>query len=123
MKKVILGSVLAVAAVTANATTQSQSFCTGGSNQAAAPAATGSDTDNNFVKVVFTPRCSANVSLIGKDGGVFYAVGSGSSKGKTSFRGSSAGGGIVSDATCATGGCTTSDAQTAAQSTSNLPSG
>jgi len=123
MKKVILGSVLAVAAVTANATTASQQFCSGGSNQAAqGAAAVGGATDNNFVKVAFTPRCSSNISLTAVDGGVYYAVGSGSTKGKTSFRGSSAGGGIVSNATCATTGCTTSDAQTAAQSTANLPS-
>lgn len=115
MKKVILGSVLAIAAVTANAATASQSFCTGASGQTAGAASVGTDTDNNFVKVAFTPRCSANISLVGKDGGVFYAVGAGSSKGKTSFRGSSAGGGIVSNATCATSGCNSSDAQTAAQ--------
>lgn len=123
MKKVILGSVLAVAAASASATTASQAFCSGQSTQTGIPAATvGTDTDNNFVKVAFTPKCSANVYLTGKDGGIFYAVGSGSSKGKTSFRGSSAGGGIVSSAQCATTGCTSQNAQDAAQHANNLPS-
>jgi len=119
MKKVILGSVLAMVVVTANAATASQTFCTGASNQTAVSVATGSDTDNNFVKAGFTPKCSANVSLVGIDGGVYYTVGAGSSKGKTSFRGSSAGGGIVSNVTCATTGCNSTDASTAAQ---NAPS-
>lgn len=114
MKKVILGAVLAVAAIGSANAVVTQTFCTGGSNQAASAASVGTATDNNFIKVTFTPRCSANVSLVGMDGGVFYTVGSGSTKGKTSFRGSTAGGGIVSNVTCATTGCNTTDATTAA---------
>lgn len=114
MKKVILGSVVAVAAVTANAATASYSVCGGASSQNAQQVTAGTDTDNNFVKVGFTPKCSANVFLAGKDAGIFYAVGSGSSKGKTAFMGSSAGGGIVSSATCATSGCTAANASDAA---------
>jgi len=112
MKKVILGSVMAVASVGAFASAD-QNFCTGASNPSPASVVTNSGTDNNFVKVSFTPKCSANISLAGRDGGVYYLVGSGSSKGKTSFKGSTAGGGIVSNATCATTGCAISDATTA----------
>ncbi len=115
MKKVILGSVLAVAAASSFAAVADQTFCSGlsGAANVAGAAAIGTDTDNNFVKAAFTPKCSSNVSLAGRDGGVYYTVGAGSSKGKTSFRGSTAGGGIVSSATCATTGCAISDATTA----------
>lgn len=112
MKKVILGSVLAVASAGALAAAD-QTFCTGASQQTAVSVVVNSATDNNFVKVSFVPRCSANISLAGRDGGVYYTVGSGSTKGKTSFRGSTAGGGIVSNVTCATTGCAISDATTA----------
>ena len=74
-------------------------------------------TDQNFIKTGFTPKCSANTHVTGEDGGSYFRVGSGSTKGKTRFGGSSAGGGVISAGTCAATGCAVSDATTAMQST------
>ena len=97
MKKVILASVLtAVAASTVNAAPTTGAYCaaaTAAGNGTAATVNTG--TDNSFVKVTFTPKCSANTHVTGEDGGSYFRVGAGSVKGKTRFAGSSAGGGVV----------------------------
>ncbi len=114
MKKVILGSVLAIAAAGACAQVADQTFCSGASgSQTGATVTVGTATDNNFVKAAFAPKCSSNIALAGRDGGVYYNVGAGSTKGKTSFMGSSGGGGIVSSAACATTGCNLGNATTA----------
>jgi hypothetical protein len=91
MKNIILGSVLAIAAVTslsANAVT----ICTGGtSSRDGASVASGT----GFVKVGFTPKCSANVFLDGIDStSTLYVVAAGSAKGKKIFAGSTAGGSV-----------------------------
>jgi len=103
MKKIVLGGVLAVAALTsisANAVT----LCTGGVAKNGASVA----SSTNFVKVSFTPKCSANVFLDGTDSsGTLYVVGAGSRKGKKNFVGSSNGGAVCAlTADCAAGGCT-----------------
>ena len=106
MKKIILASVLAASAATAvssaNAAAVSGAACpalaVAGSGTAVA---TNAATDANFVKTGFTPKCSANTHVTYEDGGSFFRVGSGSTKGKTKFGGSSAGGGVVSAGTCA----------------------
>jgi hypothetical protein len=103
MKNIILGSVLAVAAVTslsANAVT----ICAGAEAKNGASVATGS-----FVKVAFTPKCSANVFLDGNDkSSTVYNVSSGSAKGKKIFAGSTVGGAVspVAGADCPADGCT-----------------
>lgn len=112
MKNIILGSVLAIAAVTslsANAVT----ICAGG--VAGNGASVAADT-SGFVKVGFTPKCSANVFLDGVDqSSTVYAVGAGSAKGKKVFVGSTAGGSVSPIATeCAASGCTASEVTTAA---------
>lgn len=118
MKKVILASVLAVAAVssvgTANAASTAQIFCSGTAGNGAVATITSA---TEFVKVAFTPKCSVNVHLAGSDSGTFYRVGSGSAKGKTQFAGSSNGGGVVAAGACATTGCVASNATTALAST------
>ena len=116
MKKIILGSVTAVAAVSsmsAQAAGTSQNFCTG--NTAAYSSAT-APTVGSFLKTTFTVKCSANVYLYGDDNNTYYGSGAASSKGKNIFQGSTAGGGVSSSGSCATTGCTSSDAQTAATS-------
>jgi hypothetical protein len=120
MKKVILSSVLAAAAIgaassaNAQATTTPTAFCSGvaGNGIAASPTTAG-----GFVITVFTPKCSQNVFLAGSDNSTFYRVGAGSSKGKNRFAGSTMGGGIASAGACAVTGCSASDA------TSSLTSG
>jgi hypothetical protein len=100
MKNIILGSVLAVAAVTslsANAVT----ICGGGVATNGQAVTTGA-----FVKVGFTPKCSANVFLDGNDkSSTVYNVSSGSAKGKKIFAGSTVGGAVSAVGDCASGGC------------------
>ena len=115
MKKVILTAVLASAAIAsmnANAASGTAVICSGVSasgNGAAVTTAT-----DTFVKVSFTPKCSANVHMVDNDQNTYYGVGSGSTKGKTSWVGSTAGGGIAKNADCAATGCTSANAATAA---------
>ena len=113
MKNIILGSVLAVVAVAsldANAAGTS-TFCNAPNvaGNATATAAAGTD----FVKVAFTPKCSANVFLVGADESpLLFRVGAASSKGKSFFGGSSAGGAVSRGGDCTgTGGvCSATDA-------------
>jgi len=101
MKNIILGSVLAVVAVAsldANAAGTS-TFCNAPNVAGNATVAAASGTD--FVKVAFTPKCSANVFLVGADEGpLLFRVGSASSKGKSFFGGSSAGGAVSRNTDC-----------------------
>ena len=115
MKKVILNSVMAaakLASLTAGAATGTATICTGNSTAGAGAAVT--TATDTFVKVSFTPKCSANVYMTDNDQGTYYGAGSASTKGKQSFRGSTAGGSITKDADCAATGCTSSNAATAA---------
>ncbi|MCM8621629.1 MAG: hypothetical protein NFW16_07785 [Candidatus Accumulibacter sp.] len=111
MKKIVLGCAfvtIGVAALPALAA-GSQTFCNGGAAGNGLVAATASQTD--FVKVPFTPKCSANVFLVGNDrSATLYTVGSASIKGKSSFGGSSAGGGVVRIGDCAASPCAVGDA-------------
>lgn len=111
MKNIILGSVLAVAAATSlSANAASMSVCSGGvaANGASFSAGT------NFVKVAFTPKCSANVILNAEDvSSTFFRVGAASVKGKTVFNGSSAGGSVTKFGECAASPCAASEVSTA----------
>lgn len=113
MKKIILTSVVAIAAVSSmNANATSGSVC-------AAPTAAQNGTaptTGSFIKTAFTPKCSANVYLVGDDQNTYYGAGSASSKGKNIFQGSTAGGGVAASGSCATTGCTSTNAQSAATS-------
>ena len=106
MKNIILGSVLAVAAVTslsANAVT----ICAG---VEAKDGAAVSSVATGFVKVGFTPKCSANVFLDGNDkSSTVYNVSSGSAKGKKVFAGSTVGGAVSVVGDCSSAGCTAGD--------------
>lgn len=116
MKKVILASVLAVAAMSAQAAV-TQTFCSGTAGSGAASNVNAA-TDANFVKSAFTPKCSANTHVTGEDGGSWYRVGSTSTKGKTRYAGGSGGGAVVAAGACIVPTlCSVSDATTAMQST------
>ena len=111
MKHIILGSVFVAAAVAASPASAagSQTFCNAGVAGNGLVAATASPTD--FVKVAFTPKCSANVFLVGNDrSAVLYTVGSASIKGKSNFGGSSAGGAVARIGDCAAAQCAVGDA-------------
>ena len=118
MKKVILASVMGVAAVSsigsANAASTAQVFCAGTAGNALTAAAVTAAT--SFVKVAFTPKCSANVHLSGSDSDTYFRVGSASGKGKTMFAGSTNGGAVVPAGLCPST-CAASDATTAMAST------
>lgn len=111
MKNIILGSVLAIAAV-ASLSANATPLCTGG----AAGDATTAVGVGTFVKVAFTPKCSANVFLDGIDStSTLYVVAAGSAKGKRIFAGSTAGGSVSPVGTdCAASGCTLGEVTTAA---------
>jgi len=100
MKKLILGSVAALAAISSlSAHAVTASFCNGGVAMNSPVTATSGPT--RFVKVAFTPKCSANVFLVGDDfSPTVYRVGSASVKGKTRFNGSTIGGSVGVNALC-----------------------
>lgn len=112
MKKyleIAVGVMAATAAVSASA----QAVCGAG---AAAPGTTIAG-GTLFVQVTFVPRCSSNVHLAYSQGTTAFAVGAGSSKGKTIFSGNTVGGGIAprpGTSTCPPTGCTAGSATTAA---------
>jgi hypothetical protein len=126
MKKVVLASVLSTVAlsvmVDANAAA-SGTVC-------AAPTSAGSgsfsvDTSSTTEMVVnaFTPKCSANVHLVYDQAKAYFRVGSVSSAGSRTFRGSTAGGSVTSNATCSGTNCGSAGAVTARDSTDNPTSG
>lgn len=114
MKKVILGAVLAAAAVTSmNVQAAATEVCSGGPAQSASIAGAAS----SFVKTQFSARCSNNVNLVAEDATTYYQTGAVSNKGKNAFGASSAGGGVVGTGCASATGCTSSDAVTAAGAT------
>lgn len=129
MKKVILASVLTTVALTsmvdANAAT-SGTVC-------AAPTSAGNGTmwtiaTGEMVVNTFQPKCSANVTMVFDQGAAYFRVGSVNTAGSRSFRGSTAGGSVTSDATCSGAGsaasnCGVGAATTARDSTNNPTSG
>lgn len=103
MKNVIMGSVLAVAAATSlSANAAAQTVCSSGAARSGEQVTTG-----DFVKVAFTPKCSANVMMQGNDASAtVYLVGAASTKGKSTFNGSSVGGSVGVSAQCGASPCT-----------------
>jgi hypothetical protein len=110
MKNIILGSVLAIAAV-ASLSANAATVCSGSAAVDASQVPVGS-----FVKVAFTPKCSANVFMDGIDStSTLYVVSAASAKGKRVFAGSTAGGSVAPVGTdCAASGCTAAEVTTAA---------
>ena len=122
MKKIILASVLTTVALTsmvdANAAT-SGVVC-------AAPTSAGNGsitigTTGEMVVNSFIPKCSAKVHMVYDQGAAYFRVGSVSEAGSRSFRGSTAGGSVTSEATCTT--CNSGVASAALTSASNPTSG
>jgi hypothetical protein len=83
MKNIILGSVLAIAAVTSLSANAALPYLCRRQRQGLASRML---RVHGFVKVAFTPKCSANVFLDGTDQSTtVYAVAAGSGKGKQSI--------------------------------------
>lgn len=110
MKNVIMGSVLAIAAVTslsANAVT----VCAGGPATNGAAFAGGTEA-TKFVKQGFTPKCSANVFMDGEEtSATVFRAGAASAKGKRYFGGSTVGGAVANIGACAADPCAQTDSQ------------
>ena len=105
MKNVVMGSVLAIAAVT-SLSANAVAVCSGGVAGTGASFASGT----NFVKQDFTPKCSANVLLAGDEvSATLFAVGSASIKGRTRFAGSTAGGTVGNVGVCGADPCAAGD--------------
>ncbi|MBK8118897.1 MAG: hypothetical protein IPK39_06495 [Sulfuritalea sp.] len=126
MKKIILASVLTTVAlsamVDANAAT-SGVVC-------AAPTSAGNGTitvdtsaTNEMVVNSFSAKCSANVHMVYDQQKSYFRVGAVSSAGSRSFRGSTAGGSVTSEATCTGTSCNSAAATSALTSTNNPTSG
>jgi hypothetical protein len=110
MKKIILGSVLAVAAIS-SANAAATAICSG-IPSSAQPVTTDA---SSFVRTQFTPKCSNNVHLVGDDNQAYFRVGAASTKGKNAFGGSSVGGAVQPYTTCASAtGCSATEASAAA---------
>ncbi len=120
MKNVILGSVLAVASITSlSANAAAFTVCSGAALAADGVQVVGQSDGSTFVRTSFTPKCSANVFLVGDDvSPTVYRVGAASGKGKTRFNGSTVGGAVApvstGDPKCAAANCTGADAASAA---------
>jgi hypothetical protein len=111
IKNVIMGSVLAVAAVT-SLPANAKSVCAGGPAGNGESFAAGVGT-SSFIKQGFTPKCSANVFMDGEEvSATVFAAGAASSKGKHFFGGSTVGGAVGNLGKCAADPdpCATKDA-------------
>jgi len=105
MKNVIIGSVLAVAAVT-SLSANAVAVCSGGVAGTGASFASGT----NFVKQDFTPKCSANVFMDGEEfSATVFRAGAASAKGKHYFGGSTVGGAVGNIDKCAGVACVQTD--------------
>lgn len=115
MKKIILASAMVVSVV-ASLPAMAQTLICGGNAAGAGTAPAAGTAGTNYMVRAIKPQCSANVFVSGQDGtnGAWYAVGSASVKGKTTFKGSTEGGAVTKNADCAkAGGCTQTEAETA----------
>lgn len=126
MKKIILASVLATVAVSAmvdaNAAT-SGTVCAAPTSAATGSISVNTSATDEMVVNQFTPRCSANVHMVFDQGKSYFRVGSVSTAGGRSFRGSTAGGSVTSNATCSGTDCGSAAAVTARDSTYNPTAG
>lgn len=112
MKKITAFLVLGVIAGFTSMSTIAATACSGTAGNGSA--VTGADNGSKFVRIEFTPKCSANVLADYTDQQTSFAVAAGSKKGKTTFIGNSAGGGVTATTTpCSASGCTSSELATA----------
>jgi hypothetical protein len=105
MKKLFVSLALGAAAAGATSSALAATACTGVAGNGSA--VTGATNGTKFVRVTFTAKCSANVISQYEDQTTTFAVAAGSSKGKNTFVGNTAGGAVKPSGTaCAASGCT-----------------
>ena len=118
MKKILVATLLAMGSVGVMAA----DACTGAAGNGTP--VNGATDGSLFVRVGFTPKCSANVLASYTDQTTSFAVGSGSKKGKSTFIGNTAGGAVKVSATpCPASGCTAGEVATALTEAEGLASG
>lgn len=121
------GSAIAANRVVADGGTTVTNVCVGSTVADKADYAGGSGavvtSTTSFIKTGFVVQCSSNswVSVINASS-TLYQVGSGSTKGNQSFRGSSNGGAVVTNAQCTgtNNACIQTDAEGAAAAASSM---
>lgn len=111
MKKVMILTFVAASAVSSLSHAVTDGTVCSAATAAASGVAVTSST--NFVKIDFTPKCSANVHMAFSQTGTTFGAVSGSAKGKFSFGGGTGGGGVKTSAACAATGCTATDTTSA----------
>lgn len=112
----MMKTTLGVALCVASSVTFAAAACAGATTAGSGTAITGATT--NFVKVTFTPKCSANTYVDYEQDLVNLGAAGGSSKGKTVFAGNTSGGGVQPNGTTCASGC--SATQSAAGATAAL---
>ena len=123
MKNVIMGSVLAVAAVTSLSVNAAPVAVCSGIAAGDGKSFVGATGSTNFVKQSFTPKCSANVFMDGEEtSATVFRAGAASLKGKQRFGGSTVGGAVANMGACdsgvAAGTCGSGDATKGLQAAS-----
>lgn len=115
MKKLLILSFVAASAVSsmANAT----QVCSGATAAANGTAVNPASPTAEFVKVAFTPKCSANTLVNYTENATAFGVAAGSLKGKNVFSGGTSGGGVKAVAACPTSGCTATEVTDAVATT------
>lgn len=111
MKKLFVSLALGAAAVAASSAALAATACTGAAGNG--NSVTGATDGTKFVRVTFTAKCSANVRSQYTDNTTTFAVAAGSSKGKNTFLGNTAGGAVKVSAACDASGCTDGNVSTA----------
>lgn len=127
MKKILVASTLVVGLLgSAGALADEKTICTGATTAGAGAAPNAGTAGTHYMVTAISPKCSANVHLFGMDGtsGAWYAVGSASVKGKSTWKGHTNGGSVQMDQPCAIpGGCTTGEATAARDAAHTLAGG
>ena len=112
MKKLFVSLALGAAALSASNAALSVTACSGAAGNGAT--VSNATDGSKFVRVSFVAKCSANVISEYEDQTTTFAVAAGSSKGKNTFIGNTAGGAVKPSGTsCASSGCTTGNVSTA----------
>jgi len=112
MKKVMILSILAATALSSNANAASDGTVCAAFTVAGNGTAFTAGGSSEFVRVAFTPKCSANVHVFYAQGANVFGVVSGSTKGKNYFGGGTGGGGVTRMGACASTGCSTTEMNT-----------
>lgn len=115
MKKIILTSLVAVAALASQAAfADDTTICARDTKSHSGVTPASGTAGTHFMVSPITPKCSANVYMEGSDGtaGAWYAVAANSNKGKNTYGGSTAGA-TVQTACSTAGACTTGEVGTA----------